>query len=169
MIDIVDPTTRSRMMAGIKGKNTKPELVLRRALHALGLRFRLHNRKIKGMPDLVFPKFKAVVFVHGCFWHRHAGCRYATTPATRPEFWLTKFAANVARDTAVKTALLESGWRVATVWECALRKPWQVEATADLMADWLATDSTEIEIGEVQAGRSLLSSSLPSSSLLKPI
>ncbi|NEJ82064.1 DNA mismatch endonuclease Vsr [Rhizobium leguminosarum] len=158
MTDIVDPTTRSRMMAGIKGKNTKPELVLRRALHGLGLRFRLHNRKIRGMPDLVFPKFKAVVFVHGCFWHRHSGCRYATTPSTRPEFWQTKFAANVARDTAVKTALLESGWRVATVWECALRKPWQVEATGDLVADWLATDSTEIEIGEVQAGSSLLSS-----------
>ncbi|WP_296022133.1 very short patch repair endonuclease [uncultured Agrobacterium sp.] len=158
MTDIVDPTTRSRMMAGIKGKNTTPELVLRRALHALGLRFRLHNRKIKGIPDLVFPKFKAVVFVHGCFWHRHAGCRYATTPSTRPEFWQTKFAANVARDTAVRTALLESGFRMATVWECALRKPWQVEATADLVADWLATDSAEIEIGEVQAGRSLLSS-----------
>ncbi|OLP44556.1 very short patch repair endonuclease [Rhizobium oryziradicis] len=158
MTDIVDPETRSRMMAGIKGKNTKPELVLRRALHALGLRFRLHNRKIKGMPDLAFPKFKAVVFVHGCFWHRHAGCKYATTPSTRPEFWQTKFAANVARDAAVKTALLESGFRMATVWECALRKPWQVQATADLVADWLASASAEIEIGEVQAGRSLFSS-----------
>ncbi len=84
MTDIVDPATRSRMMAGIKGKNTKPELVLRRALHAQGLRFRLHSTKITGAPDIVLPKYKAAVLVHGCFWHRHFRCRYATTPSTRP-------------------------------------------------------------------------------------
>ncbi|TAZ42060.1 very short patch repair endonuclease [Rhizobium ruizarguesonis] len=148
MTDIVDPTTRSRMMAGIKGKNTKPELVLRRALHAQGLRFRLHSTKITGAPDIVLPKYKAAVFVHGCFWHRHFRCRYATTPSTRPEFWQAKFAANVSRDNAVKSKLLEAGWRVATVWECALRKQNHVEGTARQLADWLRCGTEEIEIGE---------------------
>ncbi|MEF3133406.1 very short patch repair endonuclease [Rhizobium sp. 268] len=148
MTDIVDPTTRSRMMAGIKGKNTKPELVLRRALHAQGLRFRLHSTKITGAPDIVLPKYKAAVFVHGCFWHRHFRCRYATTPSTRPEFWQAKFAANVARDDAVKRVLLDIGWRVATVWECALRKQDLIEAVASQLTEWLPTASKEIEIGE---------------------
>ena len=105
MTDIVDQQTRSRMMSGIRGKNTKPELALRRALHARGFRFRLHSGKVHGRPDLVLPKHRAVVFVHGCFWHRHEGCRYATTPSTRPEFWRAKFDANVARDSAVRTRL----------------------------------------------------------------
>ena len=96
MADIVDKKTRSRMMAGIKGKNTKPELVLRRALHARGFRFRLHGKEFPGRPDLVFPKHGAVIFVHGCFWHRHSNCRYATNPSTRMEFWQGKFDANVA-------------------------------------------------------------------------
>lgn len=148
MTDIVDPTTRSRMMAGIRGKNTKPELVLRRALHAQGLRFRLHSTKIIGAPDIALPKYKAAVFVHGCFWHRHFRCRYATTPSTRPEFWQAKFAANVARDDDVKRALLDIGWRVATVWECALRKQNLIEAAARQLTEWLPTASEEIEIGE---------------------
>lgn len=148
MTDIVDPTTRSRMMAGIRGKNTKPELVLRRALHAQGLRFRLHSTKIIGAPDIALPKYRAAVFVHGCFWHRHFRCRYATTPSTRPEFWQAKFAANVARDDDVKRALLDIGWRVATVWECALRKPDKVGQAARQLADWLPTPSKEIEVGE---------------------
>ncbi|TAT84814.1 DNA mismatch endonuclease Vsr [Rhizobium ruizarguesonis] len=148
MTDIVDRRTRSRMMAGIKGKNTKPEIALRRALHARGLRFRLHSRKIMGVPDLVFPKFNAVVFVHGCFWHRHTGCQYATTPSTRSEFWKAKFAANIARDARVKSALLQAGWRVATVWECALRKPGQITFTASLVANWLPTMLREIDIVE---------------------
>ena len=100
MTDIVDSQTRSRMMSGIRGKNTKPELALRRSLHALGFRYRLHAKGIPGKPDIVMPKYRAVIFVHGCFWHRHAGCRYATVPATRPEFWATKFDANVVRDVA---------------------------------------------------------------------
>ena len=116
MTDIVDKQTRSRMMAGIKGKDTKPELVLRRALHARGFRYRLHSKNVPGRPDLVFPKHHAIVFVHGCFWHRHEGCRYTTTPSTRPEFWQAKFDANVNRDGAVQGQLLEAGWRVATVW-----------------------------------------------------
>lgn len=148
MTDIVDQQTRSRMMSGIRGKNTKPELALRRALHARGFRFRLHSDKVHGRPDLVLSKHRAVVFVHGCFWHRHEGCRYATVPATRPEFWRAKFDANTARDSAVRTRLLEDGWRVATVWECALRKPEQVSATTDLLAAWLHMGPVTNEIGE---------------------
>ena len=115
MTDIVDSQTRSRMMSGIRGKNTKPELALRRSLHALGFRYRLHAKGIPGKPDIVMPKYRTVIFVHGCFWHRHASCRYATVPATRPEFWVDKFDANVVRDAAVQSALREAGWRVGVV------------------------------------------------------
>ena len=147
MTDIVDQQTRSRMMSGIRGKDTKPELALRRALHARGFRFRLHSKTVHGRPDLVLPKYRAVVFVHGCFWHRHEGCRYTTTPSTREEFWQGKFAANVARDATVRERLLEEGWRVATVWECALRKPDQITASTERLSAWLQSDEHKIEIG----------------------
>ena len=151
MSDIVDQQTRSRMMSGIRGKDTKPELALRRALHARGFRFRLHSKKVHGRPDLALPMYRAVVFVHGCFWHRHEGCRYATTPATRSEFWQAKFAANVARDSVVRGALLDEGWRVATIWECALRKPEQVSVAADRLAEWLVAVGDTLELGESEA------------------
>lgn len=122
MADIVDPETRSRMMSGIRGKDTKPELALRRALHARGFRYRLHDKWLPGKPDLVLPRFRVVIFVHGCFWHRHEGCKYATTPATRPEFWQAKFRENAERDQRNIDALLALGWRVAVVWECEIRK-----------------------------------------------
>ena len=150
MTDIVNKQTRSRMMAGIKGKDTKPELVLRRALHARAFRYRLHSRKVRGRPDLVLPKRNAVVFVHGCFWHRHEGCRYATTPITRAEFWHAKFEANVARDSAVRRELLEVGWRVATIWECALRKPVQVDIAVDLLSTWLLSETNTLDVGEFE-------------------
>lgn len=134
-------------MAGIKGKNTKPELALRRALHARGFRFRLHSKNVLGRPDLVLPKYRAVIFVHGCFWHRHVGCSYTTTPATRQEFWQAKFDANVARDEAVRGKLLENGRRVATVWECALRKQDQITASIDRLSAWLRSEEDQIEIG----------------------
>ena len=136
------------MMAGIKGKDTKPELVLRRALHARGFRYRLHSKNVPGRPDLVFPKHHAIVFVHGCFWHRHGGCRYTTTPSTRPEFWQAKFDANVIRDAAIRSQLIETGWRVATVWECSLRKTDHLAATVELLAEWLLSDSSQLEVGE---------------------
>lgn len=135
------------MMAGIKGKDTKPELVLRRALHARGFRYRLHSKTVPGRPDLVFPKHHAIVFVHGCFWHRHEGCRYTTTQSTRPEFWQAKFDANVARDRSVHDQQLDAGWRVATVWECALRRPEETALAADLLAAWLCSSAAEIQIG----------------------
>lgn len=119
-MDVVSAQTRSRMMAGIRGKNTKPELVLRRALHGLGLRYRLHGLDMPGRPDLVFPKYRAAVFVHGCFWHAH-GCPLFKWPATRPDFWRKKIGGNRERDERVRKLLLDAGWRVIEVWECALK------------------------------------------------
>lgn len=121
MADIVDPETRSRMMAGIRSSNTKPEIALRKALHARGLRFRLHDRKLPGRPDIVLAKHRAAIFVHGCFWHRHEGCRYATMPATRQEFWQAKFRANVDRDKRNLANLHAIGWHPLVVWECELK------------------------------------------------
>jgi DNA mismatch endonuclease, patch repair protein len=152
MTDIVDSQTRSRMMAGIRGKNTKPELALRRSLHALGFRYRLHAKGVPGKPDLVLPKYRAAVFVHGCFWHRHPECRYASTPSTRPEFWSAKFCANVTRDNAVRLALSETGWRVATIWECALRTETGIAAVRDIVAAWLHGNERELEVGEKDFG-----------------
>lgn len=122
MVDIVSRETRSRMMSGIRGKNTTPELLVRKYLHGRGLRFRLHAKNLPGKPDLVFPKYKAVVFVHGCFWHRHSGCKYATTPSSREHFWTNKLSENVARDAYQIAALGGLGWRVFVVWECELRE-----------------------------------------------
>jgi len=152
MADIVDKQTRTRMMAGIRGKDTKPEMVLRRALHARGFRYRLHGKGVPGRPDLILAKHRATIFVHGCFWHRHEGCRFATTPATRPEFWAEKFAANVRRDRAVCDTLSEDGWRVATIWECALRKPQLVERAVAAVEEWLLSGNRGLEIGEMDLG-----------------
>ena len=120
-MDIVDSVTRSRMMAGIKGKNTKPEMKLRSLLHAAGYRFRLHRKDLPGSPDIVLPMYKAVIFVHGCFWHRHHGCKYCTMPASNELFWENKLRANEDRDAANQAALNSEGWRVYIVWECAVR------------------------------------------------
>lgn len=113
------PTSqRSALMGRVRGKNTSPEIAVRRAAHALGLRFRLHRRDLPGRPDLVFPKHRLAIFVHGCFWHRHEGCKRATIPKTRQDFWLGKFADNEARDQRVTALLRDAGWRVEIVWEC---------------------------------------------------
>jgi DNA mismatch endonuclease (patch repair protein) len=109
------------MMSGIRGKNTKPEIIVRSFLHRAGLRFRLHA-KLPGRPDLVLPKHHAAVFVHGCFWHRHQGCRYTATPANNAAFWEEKFAANVSRDKKVTRQLEELGWRVLVIWSCQLNE-----------------------------------------------
>jgi DNA mismatch endonuclease, patch repair protein len=129
MVDVVDKATRSRMMSGIRGKHTRPEMALRRALHRLGLRFRLHERTLPGRPDIVFARHRAVVQVHGCFWHRHPGCRYASSPAENQDFWEEKFKATVLRDQQTEIALAQLGWRTSVVWECTLRKN-----TADAIA-----------------------------------
>ena len=144
MTDIVDKATRSRMMAGISAKDTKPERILRRALHTLGFRFRLHVRGLPGTPDLVLHRYRAVCFVHGCFWHRHDGCSYATAAATRPEFWQAKFDGNVERDRRPKHQLFEAGWRVATAWECALGKDTRA-VTVRALEQWLRGSAREYE------------------------
>ncbi len=117
------------MMASIKGKSTKPELVVRRMAHRLGYRFRLHRKDLPGSPDLVFPRLKLAVFVHGCFWHRHKACRYAYSPKTNVEFWDRKFKNNVLRDVRAKEGLEDMGWRVAIIWECETQDPVELRKT----------------------------------------
>ena len=112
---------RSALMARVRPKNSKPEIAVRQMLHAMGYRFRLHARELPGRPDIVFRPKKKVIFVHGCFWHRHSGCRKATTPKTRKKFWDTKFAANKARDARVQEELLELGYSYLVVWECEIK------------------------------------------------
>lgn len=147
MADIVPADVRSRMMSGIRGKDTKPELLVRRALHAAGFRYRLHERTLPGKPDMVFPKYSAVVFVHGCFWHGH-DCHLFRMPSTRTEFWQAKISGNVARDVRAITLLRETGWRVGTVWECALkgREKLPVDDIAATLAVWLRGETPELEI-----------------------
>jgi DNA mismatch endonuclease (patch repair protein) len=122
VVDRLSPERRSWLMSRVGGKNTKPEMKVRKAAHALGLRFRLHVQKLAGRPDLVFPKHQAVVFVHGCFWHRHPGCKKASFPKSREEFWQAKFDANVQRDARVASELSSLGWRVVTIWECETKQ-----------------------------------------------
>lgn len=142
MVDIVPAEVRSRMMSGIRGRDTKPEMLLRRGLHAMGFRFRLNDRKLPGRPDMVFPRYRAVLFAHGCFWHGH-DCHLFRLPRTRVDFWRTKIAGNRLRDAASETRLTEMGWRVMTVWECALRGPGR-KSMEDVLVDcgeWLRSDA----------------------------
>lgn len=108
-------------MRAVRKKDTKPELAVRRLLYAMSFRFRLHRRDLPGSPDIVLPRYRAAIFVHGCFWHRHDGCRHANLPRSRPEYWLPKLARNVERDRAALAALEAAGWRVLVLWECELR------------------------------------------------
>jgi DNA mismatch endonuclease, patch repair protein len=120
MPDKFSRETRSRIMSSIRGKNTAPELIVRHFLHAKGLRFRLHAPGLPGRPDLVFPKFRTVVFVHGCFWHQHRNCRFARMPASNVRFWTAKLSGNRMRDRRKAQAVRAVGWRVLTIWECQL-------------------------------------------------
>jgi DNA mismatch endonuclease (patch repair protein) len=132
------------MMAGIRGKDTQPELAVRRFLHARGYRFRLHVKELPGRPDLVLRRWNAVVLVQGCFWHRHVGCRYFKLPTSRQEFWSGKLSSNAERDARNLYALRERGWRVGIVWECALRDDPQVALSN--IAAWLVTDRPLLEL-----------------------
>lgn len=146
MADIVDAATRSRMMSGIRGKNTKPEHLVRRGLHARGFRFRLHGSKLPGRPDLVLPKYSAAILVHGCFWHAH-GCSLTKMPKTRSEFWKQKLEGNQVRDSRQLAELRLMGWRTLVIWECALRGPKDlVEFTLNNAANWLRTGDAAAEI-----------------------
>ena len=128
--------SRSEMMAGIGPKNTKPEMIVRKGLHSLGFRFRLHSGHLVGKPDLVLPKHRAAIFVNGCFWHAHEGCSYFRLPKTRTEFWREKLAKNVERDQKTAQSLIASEWRVLTVWECATKR-FSVEDLLSGIAGWL--------------------------------
>ena len=122
MADTISAPHRSWNMSRIRGRDTGPEIILRSLLHRAGYRFRLHDRKLPGRPDIVLSKYRTAILVHGCFWHRHEGCRNATTPSTRRDLWQEKFDGNVARDQANEERLIDLAWRVIVVWECELKK-----------------------------------------------
>ena len=133
MMDRLTSSQRSAVMARIQRKDTTPEMRVRTIAHAMGLRFRLHRGDLKGTPDLVFPKHKTALFVHGCFWHRHPGCKRASMPQTREEFWRKKLAQNVARDAEATLQLSSEGWRVQIIWECETKDPAQIRKRLEKM------------------------------------
>ncbi len=147
MADVVTPEKRSQMMAGIGGKNTKPELIIRKGLHAKGYRYRLHVPTLPGKPDLVFPRYKAAIFVNGCFWHGH-GCHLFKWPSTRQQFWKEKISGTIERDKRKMEALHNSGWRTLTIWECALKGKTCLPADTviEVAADWLSSDLRSTEV-----------------------
>lgn len=151
MVDVVDKKTRSRMMSAIKGANTTPEILVRQALHARGFRFRIHDRRLPGTPDIVLPKWRVAIQVHGCFWHRHDGCRKATTPANNSSFWREKFDANVARDAKTAEALMRRGWRLLIIWECAVEKAASQEFIGLVSAFITSADHTDGQYMEIGA------------------
>jgi DNA mismatch endonuclease (patch repair protein) len=144
MTDKVTPEVRSRIMASIKGKDTKPEMVIRRALHALGFRYRLHVKDLPGCPDIVLPKYNAVIMVNGCFWHGH-DCHISNRPKSRSEYWEKKIAKNRDRDNKDRKQLYELGWRVATIWECAIigKGNYSKDDIANLLSAWLKNNPPE--------------------------
>jgi DNA mismatch endonuclease (patch repair protein) len=150
--DTVTPATRSRMMAAIKGKNTKPELAIRSALHRRGFRFRLHRKDLPGKPDLVFTGRSAVIFVHGCFWHGH-DCHLFRWPKSREAFWRDKIEKNIERDRGQYQVLTATGWRIGTVWECALKGKTHLpfDGVVDQCAIWLKSDIKTLEVSGDEA------------------
>jgi DNA mismatch endonuclease (patch repair protein) len=149
MVDVVDSATRSRMMAGIRAKNTRPELFIRKGLHALGFRYRLHAKDIPGKPDVVFPRYGALVVVHGCYWHGH-GCRYFRWPKSNEAFWKEKISSNRRRDRLNLKLQKQLGWRTLVVWECAIRRGLieQHFDVVDLVARWLTKDAGSAYLDE---------------------
>lgn len=147
MIDIVDRQTRARMMSGVRSKNTQPEMVIRKALHQRGYRYRLHDKSLPGRPDLVFPGKKAVIQVQGCFWHMH-GCHLFRWPSTRVDFWQQKIEGNARRDQRNLFLLNAAGWRVLTVWECALKGPHRLDLDklVDEIERWICSGKGNQEL-----------------------
>ncbi|OAN82392.1 very short patch repair endonuclease [Jannaschia sp. EhC01] len=147
MADVHDRVTRSRNMAAIRGVDTRPEMTIRKALHARGFRYRLHAKGLPGKPDLILPKYTAAVFVHGCFWHGH-DCPLFRWPKTREEFWRDKIGRNQTRDVDVRRQLGADGWRVAVVWECALKGRGRLPLAhvIDSLSVWLSSDAKELSI-----------------------
>ena len=147
MADIVTPEKRSEMMAGIRGKNTRGELIVRRGLHRMGFRFRLHDAKLPGKPDIVLPRYKAVILVHGCFWHGH-GCHLFKWPSSRIDFWKTKITRNQQKDVETLVELKELGWRVLIIWECATKGKSKVPLNRmlELIAEWVVKGGQILEV-----------------------
>lgn len=147
MADVVSKAKRSEMMAGIRSKDTKPEMLIRKGLHQWGYRFKLHNKDLPGKPDIVLPKHRAVIFVNGCFWHGH-DCHLFKWPKTREEFWREKILANIDRDFSADAALSETGWRLAKVWECATKgkKSVSKEIILKRLNDWLVSSDPKLEV-----------------------
>ena len=153
MTDVVDAATRSRMMSKIRSQDTKPELMVRRHLHARGLRYVLGGAGLPGRPDLVFPRWKVAVFVHGCFWHWHA-CHLSRLPASNRKFWRAKLNNNQTRDAVSLLSLLSAGWRVATIWECSLRGTvalQQLNRKMDVLSNWIKSPRTRKRVLELPA------------------
>lgn len=147
MVDIVDSTTRSIMMSKIRSKNTKPELLIRSLLHRRGFRFRVHVKDLPGKPDIVLAKYKAAIFINGCFWHGHQGCSLFKLPGTRSDFWEQKIARNQINDNKAIVALLEKNWRIAIIWECSIRgKNRNPEQVITLIANWLQGSEVFLEV-----------------------
>ena len=147
MVDIVDQNTRSRMMSGIRGKNTKPEMLIRKALFKRGYRYKTHDKSLPGKPDLVFPRYKKVINIHGCFWHCH-DCHLFTWPKSRKDFWIDKIESTVARDKLNYKLLKTQGWLVLTVWECSLKGKYKLDFNAliDGISDWLKNSTVDTSI-----------------------
>lgn len=137
MADVVSPAKRSQMMSGIKGKDSLPEMLVRKALFSMGYRFRLHRRDLPGTPDIAMTGRKIAIFVQGCFWHAHQECKYAKIPSTRTEFWAAKLQGNVDRDRRVADKLAEMGWRVLHVWECSTRDPEAAKSLPGTLRAWI--------------------------------
>jgi DNA mismatch endonuclease (patch repair protein) len=149
-MDVLTPEQRRLNMSRIRGKDTKPEMIIRKGLHAAGLRYRLHAKELPGRPDLVFPRYRAALQIHGCFWHGH-GCPMCRMPATRQEFWAAKISVNRARDQRTTAALLASGWRLLTLWECSLRGPARMttEEVLALCIDFIKCGKLDDEIAGI--------------------
>lgn len=149
MADVVDPTTRSRMMSGIRGKNTRPEMLVRRHLHVRGFRYRLHVTTLPGKPDIVLPRYRAVILIHGCFWHGH-DCHLFKWPSSNESFWRDKIKRNIVVDERTNRSLHEAGWRVLTIWECSLKGKYlrPIEQVIDSIVAWLNSDDDIYEIRE---------------------
>ena len=147
MADIVSPNVRSRMMSGIQGKNTKPEIIIRKGLHAAGFRYRIHDKRLPGKPDMVFPKHRAVILANGCFWHKH-NCHLFKWPSTRKEFWKNKLERNYEKDKENIRLLQDKGWRVLVIWECALKgkERLPLQTIINKTSRWLLSDISKMEI-----------------------
>lgn len=151
MADTFTPEVRSRTMRAVKNRNTRPEVIVRRLLHAMGYRFRLHRKDLPGSPDIVLPRYRKVIFVHGCFWHGHPGCNRSTRPTSNTDFWDAKIDRNIARDEKAMQELISLGWQVFTIWECDLRDIESIKRNLTLFLDSTGSNANYLSNSVVEA------------------